>query len=127
MLIRKRVNESKNLFATDNDRIDLLLWLDEIFKDLKTTLKYVDIKICRHIIMLEISIQYLESCNELITHLIALISILKYIVKVEKILELGIEKLEQKEINELTVLKKKIFIMTLRNKYLGKSNYEYHN
>ena len=127
MLIRKRVNELKNLFATDNDCIDLLLWLDEIFKDLKTTLKYVDIKICRHIIMLEISIQYLESCNELITHLIALISILKYIVKVEKILELGIEKLEQKEINELTVLKKKIFIMTLRNKYLGKSNYEYHN
>ena len=33
-------------------------------------------------------------------------------------------KLEQKEINESTVLKEKILIMTLRNKYLGKSSYD---
>ena len=38
--------------------------------------------------MLEISIQELESCNELITHLITLKSILKYIVKIKKILEI---------------------------------------
>ena len=50
--------------------------------------------------MLEISIQDLESCNELITNLITLRSILKYIVKIEKILKLEIEKLGQKEINE---------------------------
>ena len=31
-LIRKKVNELKNLFATDNDFIDSLLWLDEIIK-----------------------------------------------------------------------------------------------
>ena len=74
--------------------------------------------------MLEISIQELESCNELITHLITLKSILKYIVKIKKILEIEIGKLEQKEINELTVLKDKIFIMTLINKYLGKSSYD---
>ena len=29
-------NEFKNLFATDNDLIDLLLRLDEVIKDLKT-------------------------------------------------------------------------------------------
>ena len=74
--------------------------------------------------MLEISIQDLESCNELITHLITLSPILKYIVKIKKVLELEIEKLEQNEINELTVLKEKIFIMTLRNKSLGKSSYD---
>ena len=74
--------------------------------------------------MLEISIQDLESCNELITHLITLRSIFKYILKIKKILEIEIGKLEQKEINELTVLKDKIFIMTLRNKYLGKSSYD---
>ena len=65
--------------------------------------------------MLEISIQDLESCNELITHLITLRSILKYIVKIKEILEIEIEKLQQKEINELTVLKEKILIMRLRN------------
>ena len=40
--------------------------------------------------MLEISIQDLESCNELITHLTTLRSILKYIVKIKKILEIKI-------------------------------------
>ena len=40
------------------------------------------------------------------------------------ILELELESLEQKEINELKALKEKIFIMTLRNKYLGKSNHD---
>ena len=65
--------------------------------------------------MSEISIQDLESCNELITHLITLRSILKYIVKIKEILEIEIEKLQQKEINELTVLKEKILIMRLRN------------
>ena len=74
--------------------------------------------------MLKISIQDLESCNELITHLITLRSILKYTVKIKKILEIEIEKLEQKEINELMVLKERILVMTLRNKYLGKSNYD---
>ena len=74
--------------------------------------------------MLEISIQDLESCNELITHLITLRSILKYILKIKKILEIEIGQLEQKEINELTILKDKIFIITLRNKYLGKPSYE---
>ena len=72
------MNELKNLFATDNDLIDLLLWLDEIIKDPKTRLKTR-----RHIIMLEISIQDLESCNELITHLITLKSTLKYILKTQ--------------------------------------------
>ena len=33
-------------------------------------------------------------------------------------------KLEQKETNESTILKEKIFIMTPRNKYLGKSSYD---
>ena len=51
--------------------------------------------------MLEISIQDLKSYNELINHLITLRSILKDTVKIEIILELEIEKLEQKEINEL--------------------------
>ena len=37
-LIREKVNELKNLFATDNDLIDSLLWLDEIINDLKTSL-----------------------------------------------------------------------------------------
>ena len=40
------------------------------------------------------------------------------------ILELELEKLEQKEINELKAIKENIFIMTLRNKYLGKSSYD---
>ena len=62
--------------------------------------------------------------NEPIKHLITLRSILKDTVKIEKILELEIETLEQKEINELKALKEKILIMTLRNKYLGKSSYD---
>ena len=33
-------------------------------------------------------------------------------------------KLEQKETNESTILKEKIFIMTPRNNYLGKSSYD---
>ena len=55
--------------------------------------------------MLEISIQDLKSFNELINHLITLRTILKDMVKTEKFLELEIEKLEQKEINELIALK----------------------
>ena len=74
--------------------------------------------------MLEINIQDLESCNELITHIITLRSILKYIVKIKKSFEIEMGNLEQKEVNELTVLKDKIFIMTLRNKYLGDSSYD---
>ena len=74
--------------------------------------------------MLEINIQYLKSCNELIKHLIILRLILKDTVKIEKILELEIEKSKQKEINELKALKENIFIMTLTNKYLGKSSYD---
>ena len=38
--IREKENELKNLFATDNELIDLLLGLDEIIKDLKTVLKH---------------------------------------------------------------------------------------
>ena len=45
-------------------------------------------------------------------------------VKIEMILKLEIEKLKQKEINELRALKEKIFIMTQRNNYLGKSSYD---
>ena len=74
--------------------------------------------------MPKISIYDLELCNELINHLITLRSILKDTVKIKKILELEIEKLEQEEINELKALKEKIFIMTQRNKYLVKSSYD---
>ena len=74
--------------------------------------------------MLEISIQDLKSCNELINHLITLRSIIRDTVKIEKNLELEIERLEQKTINELKALKEEIFIMTPRNKYLGKSSYD---
>ena len=74
--------------------------------------------------MFEVSIQDLELCVELINHLITLRSILKDTVKIKKILELEIEKLEQKEINELKVLKEEILIMIIRNKYLGKSSYD---
>ena len=71
--------------------------------------------------MSEISIQDLESCNELITRLITLRSILKYTIKIEKIIKLEIKKLEQKKINKL---KEETFITTLRNKHLGKSSYD---
>ena len=74
--------------------------------------------------MSKISIQDLESCNELINHLITLRSILKDTVKIKNILELETEKLEKREINELKALKEEIFIMTLRNKYLSKSSYD---
>ena len=74
--------------------------------------------------MSEISIQNLESHNELFNHLITLRSILKDIVKIKRILRLKIKKLEQKRINELKVLKEEIFIMTLRKKRLGKSSYD---
>ena len=47
--------------------------------------------------MSEISVQDLESCKELITHLLTLISILKDAVKIEKILEFEIKKLTQKK------------------------------
>ena len=60
--------------------------------------------------MLEISIKDLESCNELINHLITLRSILKETVKIGKILKLEIEKLEEKEINELKALKEKFLL-----------------
>ena len=88
-------------------------------------LKTLDwIKTCKCMIMFEVSIQDLELCIELINHLITLRSILKDTVKIKKILELEIEKLEQKEINELKVLKEEILIMIIRNKYLGKSSYD---
>ena len=74
--------------------------------------------------MSEISIQDLESCNELITHLTTLTLILKDTVKIKKILRLKLKKLEQKNINEIKFLKEGIFIMTLRNKHLGRSNYD---
>ena len=74
--------------------------------------------------MPKISIQDLESCNELIIHLISLTIILKDTVKTEKILRLKTKKLEQKKINELKVLKEEIFITTLRNKHLGRSSYD---
>ena len=64
--------------------------------------------------MVEISIQDIESCNELINYLITLRSILKNTITIEKILELKMEKLEQKEINELMALKENIFIIRLR-------------
>ena len=38
--IREKENEFRKLFATDNDLIDSLLWLDEVIKDLKTALKH---------------------------------------------------------------------------------------
>ena len=74
--------------------------------------------------MPKISIQDLKLCNELITHLITLRSILKDTVKIEKILELEIKKIEQKKINKLKVLKEEILIMRLKSKYLGKSSYD---
>ena len=75
--------------------------------------------------MSKISIRDLELCNELVTHLITLRSILKDTVKTEKILELEIKKLEQKKKNnELRLLEEEIFIMTLRNKHLGRSSYD---
>ena len=74
--------------------------------------------------MPEIGIQDLESCNELVTHLITLRSILKDTVKTEKILELEIKKLEQMKINELKLLEEEIFIMTLRNKHLDRSSHD---
>ena len=74
--------------------------------------------------MPKINIYDLKLCNKLINHLINLGSILKDTVKIEKILELEIKKLEEKEINELKALKEKILIMTLRNKYIGKSSYD---
>ena len=75
--------------------------------------------------MPELSIQDLESCNELITALITLRLILKDTVKTEMILKLEIKNklkgLEQEKINELKLLEEKIFFMTLRNKHLGRS------
>ena len=71
-----------------------------------------------------INIKDLELCNELINHLITLRSILKDTVKIEKVLELEIKKLDQKKIHELRLLEEEIFIMTLRNKYHGRSGYD---
>ena len=78
-------------------------------------------------IMAETSIQDLESCKEMIIHLITLRLILKDTVKTEKILCLEIKnklnRLEQKKVKELKLLEEKIFIMTLRNKHLGRSSH----
>ena len=64
--------------------------------------------------MPETSIRNLESCNELITHLITLRLILKDTVKNKKILRLEIKnklkKLEQKKIKELKLLEEEIFL-----------------
>ena len=64
--------------------------------------------------MSEISIQDLESRNELITHLITLGLITKDTVENEKTLELEIKnklkKQEQKKINELKLLEEEIFL-----------------
>ena len=80
----------------------------------------------RCIIISEIIIQDLESCNELITNLITLRLILKDTQKTEKTLSLEIKnklkELEQEKINELKLLEEEIFFMTLRNKYLGRSS-----
>ena len=77
--------------------------------------------------MPEISIQDLESCNELITHLITLRLILKDRVKTDEILRLEIKnklkKIEQMKIKELRPLEEEIFFMTLRNKHLGRSSH----
>ena len=77
--------------------------------------------------MLEISIQDLESCDELITDLITLRQILKVIEKTEKTLKLEIKsqlkELKQKNNNELKLLEEKTFFMTLRNKHLGRSSH----
>ena len=74
--------------------------------------------------MLEISIQDLESFDELITDLIALRLILKDTVKTKETLKLEIKnklkELEQEKINELKLLEEEISFMTLRNKYLGR-------
>ena len=71
--------------------------------------------------MSEIIIEDLELCNELINRLITLRSILKDTVKIEKTLELEIKKLEQKKkLKELRLLEEEIFIMTVRNKHLGR-------
>ena len=68
--------------------------------------------------MPELSIQDLESCNDLITELITLRLILKDTVKTEKTLKLQIKnklkELEQKKNNELKLLEEEIFFMTLR-------------
>ena len=77
--------------------------------------------------MSQISIQDLESRNELITHLITLRLILKDTVKTETTLRLEIKnklkKLEQKKIKELKLLDEEILFMTLRNKHLGRSSH----
>ena len=77
--------------------------------------------------MLEISIQDLDSCDELITNLITLRLILKDTVKTEMVLKLEIKnklkELEQEKINELKLLEEEIFFMTLRNKCLGRSSH----
>ena len=69
--------------------------------------------------MPEISIQDLESCNELITCLLTLTLILKDTVKTDKILRLEIKNLEQIKIKELEILEEEIFSMTLGNTHLG--------
>ena len=74
--------------------------------------------------MPEISIQVLESCNELIIDLITLRLILKNTEKTEMILKLEgknkLKELEQEKISELKLLEEKIFFMTPRNRHLGR-------
>ena len=74
--------------------------------------------------MSKLSIQELESCNELITNLITLKIILKDTEKTQKTLGLEIEnklkELGQEKLNELKLLEEEIFFMTQRNKHLGR-------
>ena len=73
--------------------------------------------------MPELSIQDLESCNELITDLITLRLVLKDTEKTKKALKLKLKELEQEKINELKLLEEEIYFMVLRSKYLGRSDY----
>ena len=76
--------------------------------------------------MPETIIQDLESCNELITNLIASRLILNDTEKkTENSLKLEIKnklkELEHRRINKLKLLEEEIFFMMLRNKHLGRS------
>ena len=66
--------------------------------------------------------QDLRSCNELITHLITLRLVLKDTVKTEKKFKIRNKEARTKKINKLKLLEEQIFIMTPRNKHLGRSS-----
>ena len=66
--------------------------------------------------------QDLRSCNELITHLITLRLVLKDTVKTEKNFKIRNKEARTKKINKLKLLEEQIFIMTPRNKHLGRSS-----